>query len=196
MRTLGFLHRPVFVKMTDEHGKPLIRRDVRESTLLAGWHEALKTLPEAERVKGPARIIAATGNQKEQLLALEGMLHRYAENGGPEIDSGKLDQFINTDRRLGNTGANTLFMQMAIGVMGSYRAGGASAAINLRDPSEASIIFITPPSDEKRQRQYHARGGDVFRNLLSQQIDPANYAPPAAISAKPSVQVELSKPNN
>jgi hypothetical protein len=182
MPTLGFIHRPVFVKMTDEHGKPLNGRDKRESTLLAGWHEALKTLPEAERAKGPARIIAATGNQKEQLLALEGMLFRYTEQGGPEIDTGKIEQFVNTDHRLGNTGANTLFMQMAIGVMGSYRAGGASAAINLRDPSETSIIFITPPSDERRKNQHHARGGDVFRNVLSQQIDPANYAPPGAAS--------------
>jgi hypothetical protein len=181
MPTLGFVHRPVFVKMTDEHGKPLNGRDKRESTLLAGWHEALKTLPEAERAKGPARIIAATGNQKEQLLALEGMLFRYTEQGGPEIDTGKIEQFVNTDHRLGNTGANTLFMQMAIGVMGSYRAGGASAAINLRDPREASIIFITPPSDEKRKNQQHDRG-DVFRHIRSQQIDPANYAPPGAAS--------------
>jgi hypothetical protein len=186
MPTLGFIHRPVFVKMTDEHGKPLTRRDRRESTLLAGWHEALKTLPEAERAKGPARIIAATGNQKEQLLALEGMLFRYAAQGGPEIDSGKIDQFINTDRRLGNTGAATLFMQMAIGVMGSYRAGGASAAINLRDSNEASIIFITPPSDEKRKNQHHARGGDVFKHIRSQQIDPANYAAPSPSSASAS----------
>jgi hypothetical protein len=182
MPTLGFIHRPIFVKMTDEHDKPLNRRDHRESALLDGWHEALKTMPEAESSKGPARIIAATGNQKEQLLALEGMLHRYAEQGGPEIDTGKIDQFINTDHRLGNTGANTLFMQMAIGVMGSYRAGGASAAINLRDPNEASIIFITPPSDEKRKNQQHPRGGDVFRHIRNQQIDPANYAPPGAAS--------------
>lgn len=77
----------------------------------------------------------------------------------------------------------TLFMQMAIGVMGSYRAGGASAAINLRDPSEASIIFITPPSDEKRKNQHHARGGDVFKHIRSQAIDPANYAPPSPASA-------------
>jgi hypothetical protein len=183
MPTLGFIHRPVFVKMTDEHGKPLSRRELRESALLNGWHEALNTMAEAERGKGPARVIAATGNQKEQLLALEGVLHRYAEQGGPEIDTGKIDQFINTDRRLGDTGANTLFMQMAIGVMGSYRAGGASAAINLRDPNEASIIFITPPSDEKRKSQQNARGGDVFRHIRNQQIDPENYAPPSPASA-------------
>lgn len=178
MPTLGFIHRPVFVKMTDAHGKPLARRDAREQALMAGLHEALQTLPEAERKKGPARVIAATNNQTEQLIALESMLHRYAQDGGPEIDSGKLNQFINIDRRLGNTGAATLFMQMAIGVMGSYRDGGPSMAVNLRDPHEASIIFISPPSDEKRRTQEHARGGDVFRSIHSPAIDPANYAMP------------------
>jgi hypothetical protein len=188
MPTLGFVHRPVFVNMSDEHGKPLSRRDLRERALLDGWHTALKTLPEAQRAKGPARIIAATDHQKEQLLALHGVLSRYAHAGGPEIDTGRVDQFINTDHRLGNTGANTLFMQMAIGVMGSYRAGGASAAINLRDPKEASIVFITPPSDEKRKTQYHANGGDVFRHIHSHSIDPANYAPPGATAAATPAQ--------
>jgi hypothetical protein len=181
MPTLGFIHRPVFVKMTDDDGKPLARRDARANTLLEGVQQALQTLPEAERAKGPQRVIAATGDQQEHILALEGMLYRYAEQGGPEIDSGKINQFINLDRRLGNTGAATLLMQMAIGVMGSYRDGGTSMAINLRDPNEASIIFISPPSDEKRKTQEHVRGGDVFRHIRTLAIDPANYAPPVAV---------------
>ena len=166
MATLGFIHRPVFVKTTDEHGKPLPRRDARQKALMEGLQEALRTLPEAERAKGPARVIAATNNQTEQLVALEGMLHQYAAQGGPEIDSGKLDQFINIDRRLGNTGAATLFMQMAIGVMGSYRAGGPSLAVNLRDSHEATFIFISPPSEEKRKAQQESRD-DVFRSIRS-----------------------------
>ncbi|MEG1055408.1 MAG: DUF2875 family protein, partial [Janthinobacterium sp.] len=107
----------------------------------------------------------------------ESMLHDYAAQGGPEIDSGKSAQFINTDRRLGNTGAATWFMQMAIGVMGSYRDGGASAAINLRDSNEASIIFITPPSDTTRKKQ--DAGGDIFRSRVTPAVDPANYAAPS-----------------
>jgi len=144
---------------------------------MAGWQEALRTLPEAQRAKGPARIIAATNNNTEQLLTLEGLLHDYTAQGGPQIDTSKIDRFINTDRRLGNTGAATLFMQMAIGVMGSYRVGGPSAAINLRDPHEASIVFISPPSDEKRKSQNKTQG-DIFRPRNSLAIDPANYTPP------------------
>lgn len=173
--SLGYIHRPVFVKFEDEHGKPVKRRDVRQKLLEAGWEQALQTLSDNERSTGPSRIIAAFGDHAEQLVALEGVLHHYAAHGGPEIDSGKPAQFINTDRRLGNTGAATFFMQMALGVMGSYIGGGTSAAINLRDPGGASIVFISPPTAERRKAQ---EGRDVFKHQVAPAIDPNNYKPP------------------
>jgi hypothetical protein len=172
--SLGFIHRPVFVKFEDEQGKPVTRRDARQNILEAGWHQALQTLSDAERAKGPARIVAAFDNNVDHLVAMENMLHRYAAQGGPEIDSGKTAQFINTDRRLGNTGAATFFMQMALGVMGSYIEGGPSAAVNLRDPAGASIVFISPPSEERRK----AQDDDVFKHQVKPAIDPENYKPP------------------
>ena len=63
---------------------------------------------------------------------------------------------------------------MAIGVMGSYRDGGVSAAVNLRNPQEASIVLVSPPSEEKRRTQKHPNGGDVFARWHPA-IDPANY---------------------
>jgi len=175
--SFGFVHRPVFVKFTDGDGKQVERRDQRQKILNAGWQQSLQTLPEAERSKGPSRMIVATGRQREQLLILHGMLSDYAAQGGPEIDTGKTAQFIDTDLRLGNTGAATFFMQMAIGVMGSYRDGGASAAINLRDRNEASIIFITPPTEARRKEQ--DAGGDIFRSRITPAVDPANYQAPS-----------------
>lgn len=173
--SLGYIHRPVFVSLKDEHGQPVKRRDERRKILEAGWQQALQTLPETERAKGPARIVGAFGNQVEQQLALEGMLHTYAAQGGPEIDTGKTAQFIDTDRRLGNTGAATFFMQMALGVMGSYIEGGTSAAVNLRDPAGASIVFISPPNEASRKKQH---GWNVFKHQVKPAIDPENYEPP------------------
>lgn len=173
--SLGFIHRPVFVKFEDEHGQPVTRRDARQKLLEAGWRQALQTLPDAERAKGPARIAAAFDNNVDHLVAMENMLHQYAAQGGPEIDSGKTAQFINTDRRLGNTGAATFFVQMALGVMGSYIEGGTSAAVNLRDPAGASIVFISPPTEERRKAQ---EGQDVFKHRVKPAIDPENYKPP------------------
>ncbi|WP_193317014.1 DUF2875 family protein [Janthinobacterium sp. FT14W] len=173
--TFGFIHRPTFVRMTDEHGKPLTRRDQREHALQAGWQQALRSLPESERATAPARLVAATGGKQAQLIALHKTLLKHAEDGGTELDSGKPQQWIYMDQRLGNTGAATLFVQMAIGVMGSYRDGGASAVVNLRNPDEATIVLISPPSDEKRRTQQHPHGGDVLRHYVTPAIDPANY---------------------
>lgn len=173
--TLGFIHRPTFVKFTDEHGKPVTRSTERDKLLQAGWQSALLTLPEAQRPTAPARIVAASGDNTSQLTMLHSVLNKHAAQGGPELDTGSSNQFIDTDKRLGNTGATTLFMQMAIGVMGSYRDGGVSAAVNLRDKDEASIVFISPPSDQQRKTQTHPRGGDVFAHRGTPAIDPADY---------------------
>lgn len=67
-------------------------------------------------------------------------------------------------------------MEMGIGVMGSYLAGGPGLAVNLRDPREASFIFISPPSQETLKNQEHV---DVFRNRAKPLINPENYAVPA-----------------
>ena len=72
-------------------------------------------------------------------------------------------------------GPVVLVVQMAIGVMGSYRDGGVSAAVNLRSLDEASIILISPPTDEQRRDQKHPRGGDVFAHRGTPAIDPGNY---------------------
>lgn len=173
--TLGFIHRPTYVAMVDASGKPLTRRDERERALQAGWQQALRSLPEGDRAAAPARIVSATGGNTQQEVALHKTLMQHAHEGGTELDAGNPAQWIHTDRRLGNTGAATLLVQMAIGVMGSYRDGGVSAAINLRNPAEASIVMISPPSEEKRRLQQHARGGDVFGHHVTLAIDPANY---------------------
>lgn len=187
--SLGFLHRPTFVKFTDAEGHPIKRRDQRLEVLTAGWQQALQTLSDAERDTGPARVIAATNNNTDQLTALTTMLYHYGTAGGPEIDIGKTEQFINTDRRLGNTGAATFFVQMALGVMGSYHQGGVSAAINLRDPNEASIIFISPPSDESRKSQPYP-----FNNYVQPTIDPKNYEAPSVEAIMGAQHQHTSQP--
>jgi hypothetical protein len=169
--TLGYLHRPTFIKLTDKDGHPLQRRDDRVKALTEGWQQALQTLPEAERKTALKRIITATGGNTDKTIALTSMINAQAEAGGPELDASKTSQWINTDARLGNTGAATWFVQMGIGVMGSYIDGGVSAAINLRDDKEASVIFISPPPADKIKKQ----GAAVFKNNTKPAIDPANY---------------------
>lgn len=72
--SMGFIHRPVFVKFEDDQGNPVTRRDARQKLLEAGWQQALQTLPEAQRAAGPARIIAAFNHDTEQKIALAGIV--------------------------------------------------------------------------------------------------------------------------
>lgn len=173
--TLGYLHRPTYINLTDQDGKPLQRRDARTKALIQGWQQALLTLPEAQRKTAPARIVASTGGDTDKLVALTSLINTQAEAGGPELDAAKPSQWVNTDARLGNTGAATWFVQMGIGVLASHIDGGISAAINLRDDKEASVIFISPPPEDKRQKQNKA---NVFKNNTTPAIDPANYQQP------------------
>ncbi len=173
--TLGYLHRPTYIKLTDKDGLPLQRRDDRLKALTAGWQQAVLSLPEAQRKTAPQRIITATGGNTDKLVALTGMINAQAEAGGPELDASKSSQWINTDARLGDTGAATWFVQMGIGVMGSHIEGGVSAAINMRDDKEVSVIFISPPPEDTRKKQNSAK---VFKNNTTPAIDPANYTNP------------------
>ncbi|WKB50824.1 type VI lipase adapter Tla3 domain-containing protein [Eleftheria terrae] len=173
--TLGYVHRPVFVKTVDENGQALSRSDARAAVLASGWQRALQSLPESDRLKAPSRIVSATGGNTDQTVALHHVLNDWSDQGGPELDPGKVGQWLNVDRKLGDTGAATLFAQISIGIMGSYRAGGTSVAINMRDDKETSIVFITPPGEEQRRKQQHRRGGDVFKNAATPTVDPSNY---------------------
>ena len=169
--TLGYLHRPYYIPLTDAAGQPLTRRSERIAALIAGWNAALETLPEAERKTALKRVISSTGGTPEKHVELTALLDAQAEAGGPELSPDKPSQWINLEPRLGNTGSASWFMGMAIGVMGSYINGGVSAAINLRNDREASLIFISPPPPEKIERQ----GRGVFKNKVTPAIDPASY---------------------
>ena len=174
--TFGFLHRPVWVSLTDEHGKRLEHEETRRAALAKGWAEAVALLPDTLREAGPARVILATGDHNERLIDLHRVLDSYHEANPktPAYDANKPEVFVNTDRRLGNTGAATLFMQMAIGTMASYADGGPSMAINYRDGNEVSLVLITPPSEEVRKKQ----GNTPLRDRATPYIDPSNYAGP------------------
>ena len=169
--TLGYVHRPHYIPLTDADGKPLARRSERIAALVKGWNQALEAFPDAQRPAALKRLISSTGGSPDTLVELTALVDAQAGGGGPELHLDKPNEWIDLEPRLGNTGSASLFMGMAIGVMGSYIDGGGSAAINLRNPREASLVFISPPPPDKLQRQ----GRGVFKNNVTPAIDPASY---------------------
>ena len=147
-------------------------RSERIAALVKGWNQALAAFPDAQRPAALKRLISSTGGSPDTLVELTALVDAQAGGGGPELHLDKPNEWIDLDPRLGNTGSASLFMGMAIGVMGSYIDGGGSAAINLRNDREASLIFISPPPPEKVK----AQGSAIFKNNVTPAIDPANYA--------------------
>ena len=173
--TLGYIHRPVYVEWKDAEGNLINAQEQRVQAMKAGLEKAIHAISDSTEPHYPTRIITSNGGDTNRALILHGVLNSQRKNGGPEYPITNKTKFIDTDRRLGNTGAATFFMQAAIGIMGSYREGGVSAAINMRDPNGASIMLISPPSDELRAKQQHPSGGDVFRHKVEPAYDPEVY---------------------
>jgi len=145
---LALIHRPVHIAFTDAQGHAITRNDHRLQLLMDGWREALHALPETVRNAGPARVIAATGNNERQLLALHGMLHRYAAQGGPEIDTSDSASFTDMGRRLGDAGVATLPLQLVLGALASHKTGGVSGVIQMQaDGAGATIVFARPAGE-------------------------------------------------
>jgi hypothetical protein len=173
--TLGYIHRPVFVEWKDREGHVITGEEQRSIILKEGLDRAISESTKAPVPQYPKRLVIATGDHTERALVLHSALSAQKAEGGPVYEITDKTGFIDTDKRLGNTGSATFFMQAAIGIMGSYREGGVSAAISMRDPNGASIMLISPPTDELRAKQTHPAGGDVFRHKVEPAYDPEAY---------------------
>ncbi|WZV79346.1 hypothetical protein AAFM48_19635 [Burkholderia pseudomallei] len=133
---LGYLHRPIDVKLADAHGKPL-KTAQQAQALKAGWQQAVDTLPTGET---PKRIFYdTTGDPRvgraDQALAQSGP-------SAPSLDDVK--EGYDIGRRIGNTGISSPLVQIGLGLIASYHEGGANATIHRRPNGTATIVMVSP----------------------------------------------------
>lgn len=132
--------------------------------------------------KAPARIIAATAKNTEQLIAPHHVMRERAEHGGPEIDAVKSTQFIDTDQRCGQSArvwqGQHYFHQPAIGrqVEGAGSEGWVpvSPAFVLpvfRIARVACHIVIDQRNQYQDQRAYQCWKGEKTPARLRQEYD-------------------------
>ncbi|PFH07866.1 uncharacterized protein DUF2875 [Collimonas sp. PA-H2] len=146
LENLGTLHRPQVVSYLDEQGKPLkaAERQVRMETAL---RLALAPLKGAL----PARIFYDYGSvwddrtSSTRFLPLVQSFHAI----DPEFDL--LDPKYGYDlaRILGDTGAGSPFVAVALASMAGRQSGGATLVANLRRNDGATLLLVTPPSAEQ-----------------------------------------------
>jgi hypothetical protein len=152
---LGYLHRPVQVKLTDDHGQPL-ERGKQVARLQEGWKQALGTLPDGTR---PERVFYDTTLDRQWVIPLTQALHGNAQG----IDIGDVKQGYDIGRRIGNTGVSSALVQLCLATIAGYEDGRASATVNLIDKGEASIVMVSPPDAASKAVNEKNRGPNPFR---------------------------------
>lgn len=149
---LGYLHRPVDVKLTDDHGQPL-KTALQAEALKAGWEQAVAALPDN---KEPKRLFYDTTGDKQWVIPLNQALTQIGTSA-PNPDEVKEGYDIGA--RIGNTGVSSPLVQIGLGLIASYQQGGASATVNRRPNGMASIVMVSPPDEATKMAWAKNNGG-------------------------------------
>lgn len=152
MPLIGYLHRPVDVKLTHDDGKPLPKSE-QIGALKSGWASALGTL---EPTTEPKRVFYDTTGDRQWAIPITQAL---SQDGAKAPDIGDVKQGYDIGRRIGNTGVSSPMVQLGLGLIASYKEGGASATINRRPDGNASIIMVSPPDVATRSAWLQQHGG-------------------------------------
>jgi len=154
---LGYLHRPVDIRLTDDHGKPL-KTALQADAIKAGWTKAASALPGGIE---PKRVFYDTTDDRRWVIPLNQALSQTGHSA-PNLDEVKEGYDIGA--RIGNTGVSSPLIQLGLGLIASYNEGGASATVNRRPNGMASIVMVSPPEPSIKQawsQQNH--GANPFR---------------------------------
>ncbi|WP_323123519.1 type VI lipase adapter Tla3 domain-containing protein [Burkholderia alba] len=135
---LGYLHRPVDVKLVDDQGHPL-KTAAQAEAMKMGWEQALATLPDSQE---PKRVFYDTTGDRLFVIPLNQAL---AQMGSSAPSLGEVKEGYDIGARIGNTGVSSPLVQIGLGLIASYQDGGASATVNRRPNGTASIIMVSPP---------------------------------------------------
>jgi hypothetical protein len=149
---LGYVHRPVDIKLTDENGKPL-NSAAEVEALKTGWEQALNALPDGERIN---RVFYDTTGDRQWVAPLSQAFAKAAPSG-PSLTNAR--EGYDIGGRIGNTGVSSPMVQLGLGLIASYSEGGASATVNRSPSGGASIVIVSPPPPAAKTENV-ARAGD------------------------------------
>lgn len=134
---LAKLYRPVTVSLQLDGGKRLMNNALH-AALAAGWGQASQALPTP-----PARVFFDTGESDN--TALTEWIPALNVANSP-LDLLASDQSYNLTQRLGDTGAVSPFVSLALATMASYLNGDSGVVMPLRRTNRATLIPISSPT--------------------------------------------------
>ncbi|MFD4837060.1 DUF2875 family protein [Achromobacter sp. NPDC058515] len=140
---LARLHRPVTVSLQDSAGKRL-KNDALTAAQSAAWRQATQGLPTQ-----PARVFYDNGKPDNTVLAEWAPSLQAA---GSSVDLLASNQSYNLTQRLGDTGAASPFVGIALATMASYLNADASVVAPLRRGDQATLITVSSPTPGNKPR--------------------------------------------
>ncbi|MDY7578011.1 DUF2875 family protein [Herbaspirillum sp. RTI4] len=142
----GTLHRPQVISYLDEHRKP-VKAAERQSRTEVALRTALAPLGG----KMPARIFYDYGSVWEDRTSYTRYLPfvQSVHNIDEEFDLFDRKKSFDLAQILGDTGAGSPFVAVALASMAAMQSGGATLIANLRRNDGATFILVTPPSAEQ-----------------------------------------------
>lgn len=142
LKVLARLHRPVVVSLHQE-GKTSIplKGTARDKALASGWDQAVSALSAP-----PARAFFDTGKPSGGIAELAPGLYAAQQS----VDLLDATQSYDLTQRLGDTGAASPFVGLALATMASYLNADSSMVVPLRRTDRATFIGISPPAPGKK----------------------------------------------
>ena len=147
LENLGTVYRPQVVSYLDEQGKPVSAAE-RTLRMAAALRAALAPLGGAL----PVRILYDYASVRDERHSAHRFLPLVQGLHGINADFDLLDPRRGYDlaRILGDIGAGSPFVAVALASMAGRQSGGATLVANLRRDDGASVMLVTPPSAEQQ----------------------------------------------
>jgi hypothetical protein len=142
---LAKIHRPVTVALQRSDNGERLEREAVTAQLAAGWEKATEAVAPAP-APAPARVFYDGGPNSTPLAELVPALG-VAHGSLDLLNSG---QSYDLSQRLGDTGAASPFVGIALATMASYQNADTSVVMPLRRKDQATIISVTSPTPGKK----------------------------------------------
>lgn len=142
LKVLARLHRPVTVALhSEDKATVALKGPARDKAIAGGWDQAITALGAM-----PARAFFDTGKLSGGIAELAPALHATQQ----PLDLLDSSQSYDLSQRLGDTGAASPFVGIALATMASYLNADSSLVVPLRRADRATFIGVSPPVPGKK----------------------------------------------
>ncbi|WP_407047247.1 type VI lipase adapter Tla3 domain-containing protein [Pseudomonas protegens] len=181
---LAQIHRPVTVSLQRPDNGERLKREALTAQLAAGWKKATDAVTPT-----PARVFYDGGLNSTPLAELLPAL-TAAHSSLDLLDS---REGYDLTQRLGDTGAASPFVGIALATMASYQNADTSVVMPLRRKDQATIITITSPTPGKKPLDNRFGVNLMPQTASSVDNSPVTPAPaPAPASRMPVVEEDYT----